>query len=208
MKLAVFGATGKTGLEVLRLALDNGHMVTAFARHAPRLGYDHPRLNVVLGNALDTHAVDTGVKGQDAVICVLGTFRFRPGTEVSEGTLNIITAMKRHRVQRLICVTALGTGPTKGKIHSLSYRLFRAAVSDGVWIEKERQEEYVQSSGLDWTIVRPGRLVDKRDDFLQVLREGDDLPSRLVTERRDMATFLLKSAQDRAYIRQAVALIN
>ena len=73
MKLAIFGATGGTGRELVTQALAQGHEVTAFARTPTKLALHHERLRVVEGNVLDYAAVEQAVIGQDAVLCALGS---------------------------------------------------------------------------------------------------------------------------------------
>ena len=73
MKLVLFGSTGGTGRELVRQALELGHEVTAFARHAPALGIAHERLRVIEGDVLRRVSVDAAIEGQSAVLSALGT---------------------------------------------------------------------------------------------------------------------------------------
>ena len=73
MKLVIFGANGSTGRLLTEQALEAGHTVTAFTRHADAFPIHHERLHVVQGDAFDPAAVRQAVAGQDAVLSSLGT---------------------------------------------------------------------------------------------------------------------------------------
>jgi uncharacterized protein YbjT (DUF2867 family) len=74
-----------------------GHAVTGFARHPEKLGLDHPNsFPHHAGDALNAADVSGAVKGQDAVLVVLGAGMSRKSRIRSEGTLNVIRAMQAH----------------------------------------------------------------------------------------------------------------
>lgn len=75
MKIIVFGASGGTGIEIVKQALEAGHLVTAFARNPAKLSIQHLNLTVFQGNVMEAAAVEKAVAGQDAVISALGTAR-------------------------------------------------------------------------------------------------------------------------------------
>jgi putative NADH-flavin reductase len=72
MKVAIFGATGGTGQQLVEQALAQGHEVTAFVRNPAKVTAKHEKLKVVKGNVTDCHSVGTAVAGQDAVFSALG----------------------------------------------------------------------------------------------------------------------------------------
>jgi len=73
MKLLVFGATGGTGKQLVRQALEQGHVVTAFARDPSKIKETQANLRLVQGDILQPDSVETAVAGQDAVLSALGT---------------------------------------------------------------------------------------------------------------------------------------
>ena len=90
MNLVVFGASGKTGREVVRQALARGFIVTAFVRDTGRLPFAHANLRLVKGEITDPKAVAKVIEGQTCVISTLGVgkpLRHDPG--VIEGVRTI-----------------------------------------------------------------------------------------------------------------------
>jgi hypothetical protein len=113
MKVVIFGAAGQTGKHLVRQALDAGHSVTAFVRDPAKLGVTHTNLRIVQGTSTDAAAVERAVEGQDAVISALGQVKpFQPGLMVQTAT-NIVNAMKKHGVKRLVYLTGAGVTTPK-----------------------------------------------------------------------------------------------
>src|SRR4030095_4452744 len=135
---------------------------TALARNPSAVASEDPRLRVVEGNALDVSSVEAAGAGQDAVLSALGTRSSRPTTLFSESTHNIISAMNKHGVRRMVCLTGVGAGDSKGHVGFLYDRVFLPLVLRNQYQDKERQEEILRRSGLEWVIVRPARVTDKR----------------------------------------------
>lgn len=95
MKIAVFGATGGTGKQVVEQALAAGHQVRALVRNPARLTLAHANLTVVTGNVLDAANVEETLQGADAVVVSLGNTDPNPDYIVSLGTQVIVAAMQR-----------------------------------------------------------------------------------------------------------------
>ncbi|MBF6203572.1 MULTISPECIES: NAD(P)-dependent oxidoreductase [Nocardia] len=202
MRIAVFGATGTVGRLVVERALQEGHEVTAFTRSAAGVTQRHERLRVVEGDVLDTHSVQRAVEGQDAVLISLGDGR--KGVVRAGGTKAVIDAMNRTGVKRLICQTTLGVGDSRGNLNFLwKYVMFglllRPAYADHV-----RQEQYVQASDLDWTIVRPSAFTDgPRTGSYRRGFPADERGLALKITRADIADFMIEQLTDTTYLRQA-----
>jgi putative NADH-flavin reductase len=161
VKVVVFGSTGGTGREIVRQALELGHEVTAFARHAQALGITHERLRVIEGDALRPVSVDAAIEGQDGVLSALGTRSlFKHITVLSQSAEHIVGSMERQGVRRLIVETSLGVGDSRGQLGLIGTWIGVGVFLARIYADKERQEKIIAGSQLDWTIVRPAMLTD------------------------------------------------
>ena len=207
MKIAIFGASGRTGVELVKQALEDGHSVTAFVRDPARIPIKNKRLAVVTGDVFDPAAVDQAVKGQDAVICALGVGNDLKRTTVrTTGTINMISSMQKHQVTRLVVVSAMGIGESWDTL-SLMNRLFFATLLKSARDDHETQESAVKESGLDWTIIRPSGLQDS--PRTGVYDYGKNIQTKKSTiARADVADLILKSLGDDQLIAKAVTVTN
>ena len=112
MKIAVVGATGRTGRQVVEQALTRGDDVIALARHPGALAQRGPGVAVAAADVLDRAAVTGALAGADAVVSALGIGASRQPTVVySEGTANILHAMGAHGITKLAVISAVPAGP-------------------------------------------------------------------------------------------------
>lgn len=207
MKLVIFGSTGSVGQQVVEQALEQGHTVTAFTRNPAKLNRKHPNLKFFQGDVMDLSAVEQAVKGQDAVVCTLGSGQKLTGTVRSEGTQHIIQAMKQSGIRRFICQTTIGTGDSWGSLNFYWKYVMFGLILRNVLVDHQRQEQDVQQSGLDWTIVRPAAFVEgeRTGDYRHGF-PGTDKTSKLKISRADVADFILKQLDDFSYLHQAPSL--
>lgn len=203
MKIALFGATGGTGREVLQQALAAGYDVKVLARTPANLNKNDDNLSVIAGNVLKPEPVQECVAGTDAVICVLGT---RQGDEPVEaaGTAQIIEAMQTEGVRRLVVVTSLGVGDSKKQV-PMFFRALMKTVLRKVMAAKEEQEKLIQESGLDWIIVRPGGLTDGPKTGSYTAGLDKSITGGQVA-RADVADFVLKQLHEDTFLRQTPAI--
>jgi uncharacterized protein YbjT (DUF2867 family) len=209
MNLLIVGATGGTGQQLVTQALERGHQVTALVRR-PRRAEPRHGLTPAVGDVLDPASLARAMPGQEAVLSALGHNRWLGPTHIlSEGTRNLIAAMGRHGVRRLICETALGISDSWWQM-GLYYTLFvRPVILPFYFRDKVRQEAMVRASDLDWTIVRPGVLTNgpKRGRYRHGARVGHWLRTVRIS-RADVAAFMLDQLTDRRYVRTTVGLAD
>jgi putative NADH-flavin reductase len=205
MKIIVFGSTGATGKEVVAQALAAGHDVTAFARTPSKVTMSHARLRVVQGDVLDAPSVDGAVGGHDAVVIALGTQLKTTDKTISLGTANIIDAMKRRGVERVIVESAWGTGDSRPHGGFFLNYIVRPFLLKHPFDEHELQEQSLAASNLAWTSVRPGRLTNgPKERTLRASRDPHGLSQRV--SRADVAAFMLAEAETPAHVRQAILI--
>jgi putative NADH-flavin reductase len=207
MHIVIFGATGPTGREVVRQALDQGHVVTAVARNPAAVTVQHERLKVQQGNILDPVSVEAAVKGQEAVLSALGTKVIRKNTIISDGTRNIIEAMKKNGVRRLIVETSLDVGDSRGELGWAFTWIFRPLLLRNIFADKEVQERIIQDSGLDWVIVRPAYLTNgPQTGKYKVWMGRRPMATTGRISRVDVADFMLKQLTNDTYLRKTPGL--
>lgn len=207
MKVIVFGATGTVGRLSVESLLKAGHSVTAFARSPQKLNLSDPELSLVAGDAMKLLEVTEAIAGHDAVVVTLGAGMSRKSKIRSQGTLNVIKAMQTHGVRRLIAQSTLGARDSWPTLNFWWKRVMFGALLAPVFRDHELQEQLVEASGLDWTIVRPGAFTDKATKR-QVI---EDVPNTargldLKIARSELARFLTRQLSDRQYIGRAVGL--
>ena len=207
MNLAIFGATGGTGQQVVKAALAQEHTVTAFVRDPKRLSIQDQRLQIVTGDVFDPEAVAKAVINQDAVICALGGGRDLKKTTVrATGTEHIIQGMQAYQVKRLVVVTAMGIGESWNTLSAVNKIFFATALSSAR-SDHEKQEKAVKASGLDWTIIRPSGLTDGPQTGEYQFGETIRAKSSTIA-RADVADLMLKALEDDQLIRKAVTITN
>lgn len=156
MKLAMFGATGRVGGEILKRALADGHQVTALQR-SPKLD-QHPNLSTVFGNVRNAKDVERCIAGADAVISALGTDKT---TTLTDAMPFIIESMELGGIKRIVTIGTAGILNSRLEEGKLRYQggdsnrklTFAAEQHDKVF-------RMLQESDLDWTIVCPTYLPD------------------------------------------------
>jgi uncharacterized protein YbjT (DUF2867 family) len=190
--ILVLGATGGTGRHIVAQALAQGHAVTALVR-SPDKARDLAGARLVTGDARDEAALRAAVRGQDAVVSALGTpaSPFREVTLLSTVMRVLLAAMQAERVSRLVAITGIGAGDSRGHGGFLFDRLIFPLLLRHVYADKDRQEALVRNSGLDWTLVRPAILNDKPGRG--TVRATDDLSgfNGGSISREDVARFVV-----------------
>jgi putative NADH-flavin reductase len=210
MRLAVFGATGRTGKELVEQALAAGNEVVAYARNPSRLGITHENLTIVQGVLSDRELIERAITSADAVISVLGPRGGSKDKPLTQGMQNIVAAMDKQAVRRLIISSTLSVKDQNdmpefraGALVFLVKHIMHAAYEEIVSVA-----ETVRASDLDWTIVRLAMLDNKAKSGK--VRAGYLGRGEVGTwiSRADIAGFILQEMQDKKYVRQAIAISN
>ena len=203
MRIAVFGATGRTGVPLVEQALDRGHEVVAFARSPETVAVTHDALTVVEGDAYTGESVADAVAGADAVVSVLGQTSSGSDDLLTVAGDHVLAAMADHDVRRF--VTLVGAGVREpgesvsltGRVMGVLLRLLAGDVLDDAAEHVDR----VKAANLDWTVVRAPRLTD--GDGTGDYRAGDVSLGFASIARADVARFVLDCVEDEAYVREA-----
>jgi uncharacterized protein YbjT (DUF2867 family) len=210
MKLTVFGASGAIGGHVMRQALEAGHEVAAVVRQATRLDLSHPALRVVTVPGLsDPEPLRLALEGRDAAISGVGPRRRRDAGVAAEATRGILGALKVTGVGRFVAVSAAPVGPVP-EGESWLYRAILtpmiSALLRDVYADLARMEEEIRRSGVEWTVLRPPKLVNKPLTGVYRLAVDGNVPRGPSIGRADVAHAMLGALTDPAMVGRAVGI--
>jgi putative NADH-flavin reductase len=203
MRLLVLGANGKTGTQIVDLALARNHEVTAFVRSPGKITRRHPSLKVRAGDPRRVDDLASALPGHDVVLSALGVRpprAFRPHALVEECAASTVAAMTRAGVRRLVLVSAAVLFPERGLRFAFFRRLLKHIMRD-----LDAAEQIVRATSLDWTIARPPRLIDRSDE--QYRTAVGALPAGgFSMSFRAVAAFALDVVEQRTYVQDVVGL--
>ena len=215
MRLVVFGASGRMGIELVRQGVAAGHEVTAVVREGSTVQLPTPAGSVggagelVTADVMDPQAIASVVEGCDAVLSVLGPPGNGPSTVLTDGAQSVLRAMGETGVRRFLVVSVAGIhskgdGPvTKYVVKPILQRILREPFADA-----RRMEQLVRASELDWTIVCPPKLTTGAAKG--TIRSNTDGTVRggFTITRADVAAYLLSAIDNAAVIRKTVVIAN
>jgi putative NADH-flavin reductase len=203
MKLAIFGATGRTGRPLVQQALEAGHQVVALVRTPDKMTMTHERLQLIQGDALTATDVARVVQGADAVISVLGQSKHSPPDLQTVSMGHIVAAMQTYQVRRLVSLTGAGvdTPQDRPRFSNHLIKLALKMLSGQVLKDAQQHARIIAESDLDWVIVRGPMLTEgPHTGSYRVGWVGVNTSARIA--RADVADFLLKQVTDTTYLHQ------
>ena len=208
----IIGASRGIGLETVKATLQAGHSVRALARSARRIAVDHPRLEKVVGDALEMATVKRVLTGVDLVIQSLGVSArpeiiLKPTRFFSTATRILVTAMEEAQIKRLICVTGFGAGDSRGHGGFLYGAVFHLQLGR-MYDDKDVQERILRRSKLDWVIVRPVILTKgPKTNAYRAVIDPRGWTCGFIS-RADVADFLIKQIDDNAFLHKTPVLMS
>ncbi len=197
-KIIVFGATGGTGKQVVEQALEGGHKVTVIVRNPDAITISHRNLEIIKGDVLQPITFENAIKEKDAVVSCLGSKAGKPTVVYSKGTSNITSAMLKAGIDRIICISAGAViVPPKSSFlmkfvaKNILQRIFKYMYADMLLMEK-----FLKESPLNWTVIRPARLTNKKrtGKYRTTVNEPLSNPSKIC--RADLSDYILKHLND------------
>lgn len=206
MRIAVVGASGRVGREVVRQALGHGDEVLGLTPDPDGIGTTHARLHPMRADVHDLAAIRIGIAQADAVVSVFGHGEGAAPDHYERGIANVLRAMAEADVERLVATSVLGALVREDLPFATRLRLFDSRRRT-CYDDLERMERRILASGVNWTILRPiglaeGELTGRYRTGL----DGRSLPKGRPISRADLAAFALKALSADLYSRRAVSL--
>jgi len=207
MNVLVIGGTRGVGGATVNGAHAAGHTLTVMARNAAGFAEPVSGVRMVVGDVADAADVERATAGQDAVVWAVGVPPTRRPVHVfSRGTQFLLAAMDKHRVRRLVCVTGIGAGDSRGHGGFLYDHVLRPFFLASIYDDKDRQEAQIRDSALDWTIVRPAALTHgPATGLYQTLHSPHEGRARRIS-RADVADFIVRTLTAPEFVRKTVLL--
>lgn len=204
-QIAVLGASGGIGHRIVDRLLARGHAVRCQSRSGDALARWQDRIEPHVFDPVDGARMAGFVAGVDAVVFALGVRTVGATTLFSGATQVLVDAMLGHGVRRLVAITGVGAGDSRGHGGALYNRIIFPLVTRRMYDDKNRQEALIAGSGLDWTIVRPAPFSDK--PATGPLQVHDRIPPHLQLSRihrEEVAEFIVSELEAPRHIRQRV----
>ena len=207
MNITIIGASAGIGLETVKRGLNRNHSITTLSRSEIKIE-EKKSIKMILGDATNKADILNSMQNADALIITLGTSKNMKATTLFSDFAKLIVEI--HEENKIdipfIFVTGFGTGESKNYVSWL-VRLFLKYFLKDVYADKAKMEEIITNSTMNWTVVRPGRLLDKE------LTEKYRIENKLFKginiggiNRADVADFLIKQAEKQTESKKYVAI--
>ncbi len=214
-KIAVIGANGRTGIELVKQALANNIHVKALARDKQKILLTNPNLEIVEGSPLNLKDVEQAIAGVDAVCVALNISRTSdfpwakvtsPVNLLANSMNNIVKAMHKAGIKRLLTVSAWGVADSYKEINWIFRFLINKTNVGTAYKGHEEQEQILKESELEWTAVRPvGLNNDKKSKPTRVSLNGKT-KLKMSISRKDVAKFMIDNIDNSKYYRTAPSI--
>ena len=207
MNITIIGASAGIGLETVKRGLNRNHSITTLSRSEINIE-DKQSLNMILGDATNKADLFKSIQNADALIVTLGTGKNMKATTLFSDFAKLI--LEIHNENKItipfIFVTGFGAGESKNYVPWLVKMFLKYLLKD-VYADKTKMEEMITHSDLNWTVVRPGRLLDKE------LTEKYRIENKLFKginiggiNRADVADFLIKQAENQTELKKYIGI--
>ncbi len=203
-----FWASGGTGIQIVKQALDAGYQVTALVRDLGKFTLVHPNLIVIRGDVLIASTIEEAIVGQDAIVSALGNRSTKPTKLYSDGIANILAAMHQNNIQRIICISAGGleVNPKASFFVRLLTKYVLQRILKEPYADLRLMEALVRKTQTKYTIVRPARLLDKPVTGKYRIGINTNIANPFSIARADVAHFIVKHISDKPTFKSVTSL--
>ena len=208
MKVLILGPTGRTGQNLVRQALEQGHEVRVIAREPGRINIKNEKLEIIEGDVLDNSILEKAVNGTEAVLSALGTGKsLKSGNLISSAINLLIPAMQNNNVRRIVFLSAFGVGDSFRQANWLQKIAFCLPLRN-IYADKLEGETQLKQSNLDWTLVHPVLLTDKPFTGRYKVVERTNMKGFPSVSRADVADFMLSQITDTRYLKKSPIIMS
>ncbi len=207
MNITIIGASAGIGLEAVKRGLNRNHSITTLSRSEIQIE-EKESINKILGDATNKADLIKSIQNAEALIITLGTGKNMKATTLFSDFAKLIVEIHRENKIEipLIFVTGFGAGESKNYVSWLVKMFLKYLLKD-VYDDKAKMEEIITNSDLNWTVVRPGRLLD--GELTEKYRIENTLFKGIKIggiNRADVADFLIKQAEKQTELKKYIAI--
>ena len=207
-QIVILGANGGIGNQVVMQALAAGHQVTAILRTPSNLTIQHPNLHIIQGDVMQTGSLDEHLKGKDIIVSAIGKNSVKKTTLYSQGAKNLIEAMERTGVKRAFFISASGldVNPTHSLLVRLATKYLLQVILRHMYADQRIMEDLIKKSAINWTIMRPPKLLDTPVTGKYRISTDGFLNNGLTITRADVAHFIVHNLNSEAIFDKTVEI--
>ena len=207
MNITIIGASGGLGLETVKRGLNRKHTITTLSRTEIKIE-EKKSLKMIIGDATNKTDLFNSIQNAEAIIVTLGTTKNMNSTTLFSDFAKLMVEINRENKINIpfIFVTGFGAGESKNYV-SWFIKLFLNYLLKDVYADKTKMEEIITESNLNWTVVRPGRLLDK--ELTEKYRVENKLFKGINIggiNRADVADFLIKQAENQTALKKYIGI--
>ncbi len=203
MRIALFGATGRTGKILLEKLIHEGFEINVLVRNPKKLNPFSQKINVIIGDVTNYDNVFQTIESCQAVISAIGYVRGSKSGFQTLAVNHMVKAMNQLQVKRIIVLTGSGV-PHKHDVFTIGNWLLTSIiklVANDRYTDGVNQVNVLQNSDLEWTVVRAPLLTNgnEKGNF-----KTGYLPLGLFSRisRADVAQFIVDVLKNNNYIYQ------
>jgi uncharacterized protein len=209
MKIVIFGATGLVGKQLIKLALFKNYDVVAYGRNVHELIDEQERnenLQLIKGGLFDKSDIEDAIKNTDIVLSVIGGAMDSNDHTRSLGMKNIIAAMQKNNVKRIVAIGGKGCLKNEDGKLLIETEDFPEDLKP-VTTEHLKALQYLQDSNLDWTFVCPPSISDA--DVTGIYNISKEFATNTTqVNAGDIAQFMLTEAFKNEYLKSTLEIGN
>jgi putative NADH-flavin reductase len=215
MKLAIFGATGKTGMPLVEQAIEKGHTVKILVRSTSKTVKATDAVEVIVGDALDEKSVDDTIANTDAVLCVLGHAANSPDNILEQSAKLIVKSMREHMVKLIIVLSMESVteaeDPKQSYYQKFSSFATRTSIS-ALWTDSANQAKVIRDAPRDeieYVIIRGPRLTEGKHTgkYKTAYHFNYGMYMTSTISRADVADFMLKILETKEYLNRCPCIM-